>query len=232
MAGSRWERLAAASGGLFVVLFVAGAVIGGMAEPLDFNQLSDQGVRAYFARNGPKLAAMDRLIKVSLFFFLLYLGGLGSALRRAEGGAGGLAALALGGGVATAALLLAVTAAYNVAPHLVEEPAVGKDVVHGLLDLAFPSVLFLTAVPLAALLTATALVSLRTPALPRWLGRAAALLALVFLAAGVADPLWLPAFPLFLLWVLASSVVLLRRAGHEESRPMSLPSPKRSPDRG
>ena len=214
MAGSRWERLAAASGGLFVVLFVAGAVIGGMAEPLDFNQLSDEGVRAYFARNGPKLAAMDRLIKLSLFFFLLFLGGLGSALRRAEGGSGGLSALALGSGVATSVLLLAVTAAYNVAPHLVEEP-VAKDVVHGLLDLAFPSVLFLTAVPLAALLAATAAVALRSPVLPWWLGRAAALLALVFLAAAVADLLWLPAFPLFLLWVLASSVVLLRRAGRE-----------------
>jgi hypothetical protein len=70
----------------------------------------------------------------------------------------------------------------------------------------------LTMYPLAVVAGAAAIVVLRTHVLPRWLGWLAAATAVALLANGFAlDAEFGPAFLLFLLWVVATSVVLLVR---------------------
>ncbi len=82
----------------------------------------------------------------------------------------------------------------------------------------------LTFFPLAVLLAAFAIVEIRSGTLPRWLGWIAAVLAVAFIGGGMARSVnleseWagLPMI-LFTFWVLAASVVLIRRAG--EPRPV------------
>lgn len=82
----------------------------------------------------------------------------------------------------------------------------------------------LTFFPLAVLLAAFAIVAIRSGTLPRWLGWIAAVLAVVFLAGGLAGSADLGSewagLPMLLypIWVVATSVVLIRRAG--EPRPV------------
>ena len=78
---------------------------------------------------------------------------------------------------------------------------------------------YLSFFPLAVLLAAFAIVAIRSGALPKWLGWIAAALGLAFIVGGMAGSAdiqseWagLPMI-LFTFWVIAASVVLIRRAG-------------------
>ena len=78
----------------------------------------------------------------------------------------------------------------------------------------------ITFLPLAVMLGATAIVALRTGVLPKWLGWGAAVVAfglLGALAAAIVSPsppgwVFLPMM-LFALWIAATSIALIRRAG-------------------
>src|SRR6266516_657562 len=71
--------------------------------------------------------------------------------------------------------------------------------------------------PLAVLLAAVAVLTLRTGALPRWLGFGAAATAIALAVNGsFIDADFVPALVLFLLWTLIASVVLFRRAQGEQ----------------
>jgi hypothetical protein len=78
---------------------------------------------------------------------------------------------------------------------------------------------YLSFFPLAVLLAAFAIVAIRSGVLPKWLGWIAAALSLVFIVGGMSGSAdlqseWagLPMI-LFMFWVIAASVVLIRRAG-------------------
>jgi hypothetical protein len=93
----------------------------------------------------------------------------------------------------------------------------------------------ITFLPLAVMLSATAVVMIRWGALPRWLGWAAAVTGLGLLGALAAvaispsPPEWasLPML-LFLVWMVAASIALIRRAGEfglvETARPTEQPA--------
>ena len=69
----------------------------------------------------------------------------------------------------------------------------------------------------AVLLASTAIASFQTQAIPRWLGWTAAVLAVAFL---VTSPMVVPVgfvFLMFLLWVLATSVILILRLGASQT---------------
>jgi hypothetical protein len=79
----------------------------------------------------------------------------------------------------------------------------------------------LTLLPLAVLLAAFAIVAIRSGGLPGWLGWIAAVISAAFLFGGLAEsadlggdwvliPMLAGAFPF---WIIATSVVLMRRAG-------------------
>ena len=154
---------------------------------------------------------------VELLGFVLlvvFIGRLWAHLRRAEAGDGWLSTTAFGSALAAIAVLLAGHLSAQGAAFYTGRHGAGSRTVASLLDFsAFAQAS--SSMLLAVFLGATALVVLRHAALPRWLGWFAAVVALAF-------PLTLP-FPndfadlpvmLFVLWVVAASVVLLRRGEH------------------
>jgi hypothetical protein len=179
-------RLGAACGAVFaIVLFVAN---GNGNQP--FN-----GVRAVAG-----LAALTLVVP-----FLCYLCGL---LRDAAQSTAWLANCALAGGLAWITLkigsgvpLLAIQRGHV---------ADGTTLHAALNDLADGATL-ISLYPLAIFCAATAIVALRTRALPRWLGVGAAITAAALAAnAGFLETSSVPAMLLFVLWTLVTSIHLFR----------------------
>jgi hypothetical protein len=176
-------RLGAASGVLYVLALFGGSLFGGDTA--------------------------KRVELVGMLLFLPFLGYLSGVLRQAEGANGWLATTALVAGLAAITIKLA-----SAAPLLAADRQATGTRLHDALvnvnDISF----VLTMLPLAVLAAAAAAVALRTGVLPRWLGWLAAVTA----PALVANGLFFrsengPAFLLFLLWLVATSVVLTLRAG-------------------
>jgi hypothetical protein len=159
------------------------------------------------------------LLMLAAVSFLWFVGSLRAVLRSAEGAHGRLSAIAYGGGVAAAAFMLAFPAS-NVAGALFSEQLSleGAQTFYLFGDVF----LYPAAMAAAVLVAATALVALRTGALPRWLGWLSLVFALWLLipplgSSGGTQPenpaAWtglavLPAVPL---WTAVTSVVLMRR---------------------
>jgi hypothetical protein len=210
MSDRLWQRLGAACGIVYVVLLIGGGSIEGNTFGIAF------------------------FVEILAFLaFLFFLGNLWSALRRAEGGSGWLSATAFGAGlmsvtikVASAAPVLA--ARYRAGDGL--DPQVARTL-QDINDASF----YLSFFPLAVLLAAFAIVAIRSGALPKWLGWIAAALGLVFIVGGMSGSVdlhseWagLPMI-LFTFWVIAASVVLIRRAGAPRPAEKEMPVRQAAP---
>ena len=145
---------------------------------------------------------------LALVLFVPFLASLWSVLCAADGADGWLPATVLGAGVLAVAVKLV-----SVLPEVVLlQGGLGpaqRDVLQRLADAGF----IVAMLPLGVCMAAVAASVVRTRALPAWLGWSAALTAVLL----VANSLDLasdfgPAFLLYLLWVLAAAIVLLRRA--------------------
>jgi hypothetical protein len=137
--------------------------------------------------------------------FLTYLCGI---LREAEGPGGWLAQSAFAAGIAGIAIKIA-SGVPEVALRHVDS---GTPLHKALDDMATGATLF-SLYPLALMLAAVAALTLRTRVLPRWLGVGAGLAAVVLAVNGsIMGANGGPALVLFLLWTLAASVTLFRRA--------------------
>ena len=194
MSDRLWQRLGAACGIVYVVLLIGGGSIEGNTFGIAF------------------------FVEILAFLaFLFFLGNLWSALRRAEGGSGWLSATAFGAGlmsvtikVASAAPVLA--ARYRAGDGL--DPQLARTL-QDINDASF----YLSFFPLAAFLAAFAIVAIRSGALPKWLGWIAAAVGLAFIVGGMSGSADLQSewagLPMivFTFWVIAASVVLIRRAG-------------------
>lgn len=188
------ERMGAACGIVYVVLLIGGDSLGGPASRVAFS-----------------------LEILGFLFFLFFLGSLWSALRRAEKGSGWLSTTAFGAGLMAVTIKLG-SAAPVLAARYRAPGGLDSQLARSLQDMNNVS-FALTFFPLAVLLVAFAIVAIRSGALPGWLGWIAAALAAAFLAGGVVgsanlESEWagLPML-VFTLWVIATSVVLIRRAG-------------------
>jgi hypothetical protein len=190
MSRQLWWRLGAASGIAYVLLLLVGNSMG-----------TDSGLGIFL-----------ELLGFALFPF--FVGVLWAYLRRAEGSEGWLSITVLGAGLV--ALAVKISSANTILAINASE-ALGAEL-EGALTTTNDASFLLMFLPLATMLTATAILAIQWGALPRWLGWAAAVIALALLAgtAGAAfDPLpdWAGgAFMLFLLWTVVTSVVLFRRA--------------------
>jgi hypothetical protein len=185
------QALGGAAGIAYVVLLMAGDGFGGPAS------------RPAFA-----------LEVLAFTCFLFFLGSLCGVMRRAEGGGGLLSTTALAAGVMAITIKLA-----SAAPVLAARAnADGLDPrMMGVLQDINNASFALTFFPLAAMLAAFALVATRSAALPGWLGWAAAALSMAFVVGGLvgsadlaSDWAGLPML-IFTPWVIATSVVLIRR---------------------
>jgi hypothetical protein len=186
------QTLGGACGLLYVVLLITGDGLGGPTSKLAFS------------------------LEVLAFpSFLFFLGSLWGAMRRAEGGGGVLSATAFGAGVMSITIKLA-----SAAPVLAAHANASELDPHttGVLQDINNASFALTFFPLAAMLAAFALVAIRSAALPGWLGWAAAALSVAFAVGGLAGSADLasewPGLPMLIFtpWVIATSVVLIRRA--------------------
>ena len=212
------ERLAPLTGIAVLVLGLAGLIVWeGPADRPELDQTPDV-ILAYFGdRDAVILGGF--LLMLAAVSFLWFVGSLRAVLRPAEGGVGRLSAVAFGGGVVAAAFVLALPAA-NVAGALFADQlsAEGAQTFYLFGDVF----LYPAAMAAAVLLAATALVALRTGALPRWLAWLSLALALWLLippigTSGGTQPenpaAWtglavLPAIPL---WTAVTAVVLMRK---------------------
>lgn len=178
-------------------------------------------VASLYAQNRTSALLWNFVGALSFFFFLFFLGALWSALRRAEGDTGFLAMVALGAGLVVVAVhSLETVSAYTLAWHVAGEGNLAA--VRVLFDLQ-NLVVYYYSIPLAAMLLATSIATLRTRVLPvwtAWVGIANGVLWLVA-AVGVVDPQHGPLVVvalvalalLLLLWTPAVSIALMRRAG-------------------
>jgi hypothetical protein len=191
-------RLGAACGAVFaIVLFVANG---------DGNQPFN-GARAVAG-----LAALTLVVP-----FLCYVCGL---LRDAAQSTAWLANCALAAGIAWITLKIG-----SGAPLLAIQRghvADGTALHSALIDLAGGATL-ISLYPLAIFCAATAIVALRTRALPRWLGVGAAITAAALAVnAGFLRTQFVPALVLFILWTLLASIHLFRINWR---RPVESPAP-------
>jgi hypothetical protein len=209
-----WQRLGAASGIVSVIILTVRDFI----PSREYGTAAEEIARTCATITTPQ--TMDVVISLmgTLGFlgFLFFFGSLWSALRRAEGDDGWLAATAFGGGLLSLAIVFSGSVA-SVAAH--SNACAGIDpqlwqILHDIGGAAFISSFF----PLAVLPAASAVVAIRFGALPPWLGWMSAFVAVMLLIGGVAgidyarEDAGLP-YPLFELWTVITSIVLMRRAG-------------------
>jgi hypothetical protein len=212
----RWERVALASGILFVAVQIATLAFNvafflTTHPPMD---ASPQETARGFAEHAIMVEIGTYLYVLQLPFLLLFLGGLFGVLRRAEGGIGALSVSTIGAGVAMVviasmgALISALTPTIG---QLGGDAATVKAI-----DAMTPLALALSAFPRAVLLGATSVVLLESRIAPRWIGWTGLVLGLISLVS--TGTLVAPAlFPflaigtlLFVVWVAALTIALLR----------------------
>ena len=216
------ERLGAATGIIFFIVLVASFVFG-PDQPPAFSD-SAQKVASYVADNRSQLQAGAALTLLSGPLFLWFLGSLARSLRLAEErGPGRLAAVSFAGGImaltgAAIGTAIQLAAAYH--------PDLDAVTIRALWDSGVLIFSFALGVGIATLIGAASVLALRTGVLPRWLAAAGLVAAAIQLVYGVVSTfketgafsaadgvLGLIGFLLFGLWVLATSIVLVRRAG-------------------
>jgi len=190
-----------------------GGVLAGLLVLHSTNEPGDaatpQQVLAYMDDKGTRILAGSLVCMLGLIAFVWFLAALRTRLAEAEGGSGFLSGIAFGGGLLSTAFLaftLVPTASGAIALQD-DHSRFAPDAAQALFQLgsAAYSVAYMTmSIPLIA----TAVVALRTGALPRALGYASAVLGVVMLVP-FAD--WLAFGFLFPLWLVACSAALARR---------------------
>ena len=220
MSKSKWDRLAAASGIVFVGLYMVGFLLATHAIPGLSHPNHDWVV---WVRNHPRqLKAAAILVGLSILAFVWFVGSIADVLRRADEQRLAAVATASGGAsVAVATVGIAIVAA--LAQRLaIDAPNLTKS----LWELATVTLTVINFVG-AALVYTTAAATWRSGLFPRWYAWFGSLAALVILVNGGAlaykgfyapnGGFGLIGTIVFLVWVLATSVLLMRTSGEKEA---------------
>lgn len=211
---ARWQRLEPLAGIVFVVLAVIALLTAAgedfLAEPAE--------VADYYVDNSDRVIVAEIIGGLAVFAFFWFVGAVRNRLRVPETPEGGLPALAFGGGIAAATLVLVANAATMAGAFRAEEDGeIDPAVAAALNDISSLIIGIAAPVALAVFVAATGIVSIATGVLPRWLGWLSLLLALGFLIPYISFVFWVP----FAVWVLAVSVLLYLRPGEEALRTTS-----------
>ncbi|MCA1680703.1 MAG: hypothetical protein LC777_18020 [Actinobacteria bacterium] len=209
-----WERWGRAAGVAFVVLTVASFIVGG--EP---PKVSDPAadVVSYFDGDRGQVLLSSFLFAVALGFWIWFGGTLANSLR--ERGEGRVAATIIGAVSAFVAVQLVAAAVNGMLAHSVARA--GEDgVVQALFSLTW-GLDIVAAIPSAVFFLAASLGLRRTLMIPAWLSAAGIGVAALFVLRSTnwaRDGFWSPTgeylfilIPLALLWILVTSVLLMRR---------------------
>jgi hypothetical protein len=199
-----------ASGLISIVLSVVGfGVLGGTTPKLG---ASTDAVTSYVTRSNVETWTGAYLGLLGLLLFVVFAGRLWAILRRAEGDAAWLSAIALGAALIWVAVLLSADFASGAVAFYAGRRGLNPTTAGALYDLKHFGELLSGAI-FAVFLAAAATVVLGRGGFPRWLGWTAAVIAIATVATvpfGPGDTSETPHF-LALLWVLAVSLVLLAR---------------------
>lgn len=217
MDDTRWEQWGAATGFLALALGGAGATFERGAPAAGAPAAE---VAAFFAEYRTELLIQSLLMILSAGALLWFLGSLRSFLLRAEGGTGRLSTVAFGAGLVGFGLQAAIQAPQS-ALAMASDGTLDPQLAAMMSDLGF-ALSIVAYVPIAVMLAAVAVVSLRTGALPAWLGwlSAGAAVASLVLSAGIAvdrGPLapgeWGTYVPylLMVVWLASVSAVMVVR---------------------
>ena len=211
----RLERWSAATGLVFVALFVALNFLGGESPP---NPTAETVAAFYEEQGAAKTGAQYFVVGLGGAALLWFVGALRSFLRRAEGDPGRLSATAFGAGAATVGLVLVAGAAF-IAPASVVVFSEDVRAIDPVLDEVVGSLGFIALnfglVTSAVMFTATSLVALRTRVVPAWyawIGFAVSL-------ALVVNIFYFFGFFVWLAWILVTSIVMLARPSGARTRP-------------
>ena len=227
----RWERRLLASGAVAALLQLAGVAYFAIAAaphmpPIDAPHAQHAAFYSdYWAENG----LANYLNVLPMPFFLLFLGGLLTRLRRAEGDGGALTTTAVVAGAALSMVwpigIVIASTGQGMAKHGLDPATVFA------FDSVAQTLLALSAFPRSVFLLAVSAVTLQAALCPRWLGWTGAGLGLVALATS-AMLLVFELFPflaigslLFQVWLLALSAALVSRPPEPSaaaSRPLAL----------
>jgi hypothetical protein len=193
----RWPAWAPLLGIAFVALAVVAFIVAGESPTIDD---SPQKILDFYKDNDTENGIASALLAWGAVAFLFFLGVLRTALRTAEDGPARLSAVAFGGGLILAAGMFSFAgftfALADGADHLTPEAAQALNA----LNVDF---FFLVAGGLGTLLISTGILSIRSSALPAWLGWIALLIGVVAIT-----PAGFFAFLAFGLWTIAASIVL------------------------
>ena len=215
MSNFRLERYAAAGGLIFMVMGLSYIFLSPSMDPL----APAVEVASVYTKNSAGALLWNFVGTLAFFFFLFFLGALYNVLRQAEGGTGWLSLIAFGSGLGMLAIHSVETlSAYTLAWHVAQQGDLA--VIQALFDLQNLAVYF-WAIPVAGMLTATSIITLRTGIFPKWLGWVGLLIALGWLvdAAGIVTPQQGPLSLIGgligivgteLIWIPATSLLLIR----------------------
>jgi hypothetical protein len=212
MSTRTFERLGAGSGIAYVGLIVAANELGPGGAGTPTAGASPDTIGTYITHHPPTTAQWAGVCVEVLALLALvgFVGYLWRVLRDAEGERGWLAGVALAGGLLTATIELASLPAAFAAYYRADD-GISTQLATALID-TNNAAFALTWATTALMLSATAVIALRTAVLPRWLGWSAHGIAFPLLASvpffATGDP---PTFMLALIWIIAASVVLIRR---------------------
>jgi hypothetical protein len=165
MNATNWERWSAASGYVVILLGVAGAAFerGGPAA----NAPVEEAV-VFFAKYRKELLLQSLMFAFSAGAYLWFFGSLRSFLLRAEGGNATLSTIAFGAGIVSAGMQM-IFQSFQVALALASSGRV-EATLAGLFGSVLWALSVIAYIPLAVMLAAVAVVSLRNRAFPPWVG--------------------------------------------------------------
>jgi hypothetical protein len=213
----RWEQVGAAAGIAFVVLqgVAQGLIQTGGSEPA-FSAAAPEIVDFFTTRDRRLFGLGDYFSTLSLIPFVWFLGALWARLRRSESEPAWLSLVALASGLVTAAQLV-TGGGWTLAMARLDE-GLDPETARLLFDqgnLGFANIW----VSLASMLLATGVVSIRTQALPPWLGWTALVIALGLVIARafwVGSSIVFAPYAIFWFWLIAASIVMIRHAGADQ----------------
>lgn len=200
MSRSGWERWAGLAGIAYVALFLVAFALG-----IEVGR-SDREILDYYADSGHRTREVVAffLIAAAALALMLFANGLRSLISRAEGNPAPLAALSWAGGITSAAMVLAGNAVSRATAFAAMEDDFQLDPnTRRLFEVAGLLLLASGAIAAILLVVAVSVAALRLGVLPRWLGWAGLVAAVLLpLAVGFIGFLVLWA------WVLAVSAAL------------------------
>ena len=228
MGSMGWERWARAGGIGFAVFTIASFIVGG--EPPKVSDSADEVV-SYYTDDRGQVIVSSFLFAVGLVLLLWFAAAIANALR--ERGEGRVAATVLAAAAAWVPIQLVLTGIGAALAHSIAANG-DADVVSALFNLSW--VLDMVgALPIAVFALATSLGLRRTQMVPEWLswgGIVVAVLLALRSTTWARDGFWSPTgeylfivIPLALLWILVTSIVLVRKLPASTTEQPTTPAP-------